>query len=438
MSSQPMRILMLTQSYPPIFGGIERHVRDLGQELASRGHSVSVVTLRQQEMAPLEQDGDVRVYRIRGTVHRFASLLFRNPERWYAPPFADPGLTAAMRRIIAQEEPDIVHAHNWMVHSYLPLARRSGPPLVVTLHDYGLRCPKWVLMYEGAPCSGPAMRKCMRCTADHYGRVKSVVTVLASQRWSAIERRRTALFLPVSQAVADGNALAQHHLPYQVIPNFLSDCDPAPPQESEALQPYLDQLPDREYILYVGAYGRFKGFHILLDAYGRLVQAQGQNNVPPLVLIGYETSEFPLASTPLPPGAVVLRHWPHDAVMEAWRRSMLGVVPSIWPDPCPTVAMEAMAMAKPVIATHIGGLVDIVADGETGLLVPPDDPAALAHALAELLAAPERRRQMGVAGHRRLGLFCAAAVVPRIEQAYRDVLQGPERSEPLPRKTTSP
>jgi glycosyltransferase involved in cell wall biosynthesis len=433
----PMRILMLTQLYPPVFGGIERHVRDLGQELVARGHSVSVVTLQQKDTEPFELDGDVRVHRVRGTVHRFSSLLFRNPDRRYAPPFPDPGLTAEIRRIVAEEKPDIVHAHNWMVHSYLPLAQRGGPPLVVTLHDHGLRCPKWVLMYEGSPCSGPALLKCMRCTADYYGRIKSVVTVLASRRYGAVERRETALFLPASQAVVEGNALAEAHVPYQIIPNFLSDCDPAPPEDNEALEPYLSQLPDREYILYVGAYGRFKGFHVLLEAYNRLVQAQGQESVPPLVLIGYETGEFPLESTPLPPGASVLRHWPHDAVMEAWRRCMLGVVPSIWPDPCPTVAMEAMAMAKPVIASRIGGLVDILADGETGLLVTPDDPAALCDALADMVADPERRERMGEAGHRRLALFCADSVVPRYEQAYRDVLGGHSRAASASRQTPS-
>jgi glycosyltransferase involved in cell wall biosynthesis len=417
-----MRILMLTQSYPPVIGGIEQHVRNLGQELAARGHHVAVATLWQDGMAPSESDGDVQIYRLRGTVHRLAHLLFQNPDRWYAPPFADPELVSGLRRVASLEKPDVIHAHNWMVHSYLPLVEPDGPPLVVTLHDYSLRCPKWVLMYEGSPCSGPQLFKCLRCTSDYYGRIKSVVTVLGSRHWNAIERRKAALFVPVSQAVADGNALGAANLPHRVIYNFLADCDPAPSESSRELEPYLQQLPEREYILYVGAYGRYKGFHVLLDAYDRLVRAKGQKAMPPLVLIGYETSEFPLESTPLPPGALVLRHWPHAAVMEAWRRCMLGVVPSIWPDPCPTVAMEAMAMAKPVIASRIGGLTDIVVHEETGLLVPPDDPAALGSALDRLVRDPSLRARMGEAGHRRLRLFCADDVVPRIEQAYRDVL----------------
>lgn len=423
-----MRIALLTQSYPPVIGGIEQHVRNLGQELTARGHYVVVVTLWQDGMAPFEYDGEVRVHRVRGTVHRAARLLFRNPQRWYAPPFPDPELVSNLRRVMGRERPDIVHAHNWLVHSYLPLKRRDGPPLVVTLHDYGLRCPKWVLMYQDAPCSGPRLTKCLRCTADHYGRIKSVPTVLAARVAGATERRKTDLFVPVSQAVAEGNALEQSGVAHRVIYNFMPESAMASSEDDPALAPYLAQLPQCEYILYVGAFGRYKGFHALLDAYGRLVQSRGPAAVPPLVLIGYETSEFPLDSTPLPEGALALRHWPHAAVMQAWRRSMLGVVPSIWPDPCPTVAMEAMSMARPVVASRIGGLPDIVAHDETGLLVPPDDPAALHEALARLLDDEPMRLRMGQAGRARFGLFSAAGVIPLIERAYTDVLAGARRT----------
>lgn len=237
-------------------------------------------------------DGDVAVYRVRGTTHRFANLLFRNPQRWYAPPFPDPGLVSGIRDVLRQSEPDVVHAHNWMVHSYLPLAKRDDPPLVVTLHDYSLRCPKWVLMYQDAPCSGPALTKCLRCTVDHYGRIKSVVTVLGCRHFGDVERRKVDLFLPVSGAVAEGNGLRQKSLPHRVIYNFLPESAIAAPKDPGSPAPYLSRLPQREYILYVGAYSRYKGFHTLLEAYDRLVRARGEAAVPPLVLIGYETGEF--------------------------------------------------------------------------------------------------------------------------------------------------
>jgi glycosyltransferase involved in cell wall biosynthesis len=83
------------------------------------------------------------------------------------------------------------------------------------------------------------------------------------------------------------------------------------------------------------------------------------------------------------------------------------------------VALEAMISGRPVIASKIGGLSDTVADGETGLLVPPDDATALAEALRRLLADRDLREQMGQAGRKRSENFRAAAVVPRVEQVYQ-------------------
>ena len=65
------------------------------------------------------------------------------------------------------------------------------------------------------------------------------------------------------------------------------------------------------------------------------------------------------------------------------------------------VIVEAMASGKPVVASAHGGPTEIVRDGETGLLVPPNDPDALADALARLIADPALRRRMGAAGRRR-------------------------------------
>src|SRR5438874_2677135 len=150
-----MRILMLAQFYPPTVGGEEHHVRTLSVELAARGHEVAVATLWQEGLPTFELDRGVRVHRIRGSMQR-ASWLFADSGRTHAPPFPDPELLLAIRRIIKRERPDIVHAHNWLARSFLPLKGWSGAKLVMTLHDYGLVCAKQNLIYKNAPCSGPA------------------------------------------------------------------------------------------------------------------------------------------------------------------------------------------------------------------------------------------------------------------------------------------
>ncbi|MDQ2715666.1 MAG: glycosyltransferase family 4 protein [Chloroflexota bacterium] len=403
-----MRILMLAQFYPPIIGGEERHVRNLSIELAARGHHVAVATLWHEGMAEVEVEQGVRIYRIRGSMQR-AARLFSEEGRQHAPPFPDPEVVWALQGIIRRERPAIIHAHNWIVHSFLPLKAWSRAKLVVTLHDYSLLCAIKRLMYQNAICIGPGLRKCLACAGAHYGRAKGSGTTLGNALSGALEQRMVDMFLPVSQAVAEGTQLAQHKLAYRVIPNFVPDTLEA---ADDATHPLLEQLPQENYLLFVGDIVRDKGVEVLFEAYNEM------HNTIPLVLIGRPGERL---SIDTPENTVNLRSWPHEAVMGAWRRCTIGLAPSIWADPCPTVAMEAMAMGRPVIASRIGGLADIISDGQTGFLVTPGDPRALRAAIQCLLDDPARREHMGYLAKQRVAQFQARTVVPRIEQVYEEV-----------------
>jgi glycosyltransferase involved in cell wall biosynthesis len=152
----------------------------------------------------------------------------------------------------------------------------------------------------------------------------------------------------------------------------------------------------------------------LLDAYRRIPA----DRRPPLVCLGRPGPD----PFELPDRVRVLGPWPHERVMEAVRACTAAVVPSRWPDPCPTTVLEAMAAGRPLVATRTGGIPDMVVDGETGLLVEPDDPAALAQALTALLAAPDRARSLGRAGRERVTAFTDRAVVERLTAVYQDLL----------------
>jgi glycosyltransferase involved in cell wall biosynthesis len=136
------------------------------------------------------------------------------------------------------------------------------------------------------------------------------------------------------------------------------------------------------------------------------------------VLIGYETSESPVQTKDIPPNVTILRNWSHPAVMAAWQRCMIGFAPSLWNEPCATVPMEAMAMGKPVIATRIGGLIDIVGDGETGILVEPGNVEQLTGAMQQLINDESLRQEMGDAGKHRVRRFQESTVVPQYEHLY--------------------
>jgi glycosyltransferase involved in cell wall biosynthesis len=89
------------------------------------------------------------------------------------------------------------------------------------------------------------------------------------------------------------------------------------------------------------------------------------------------------------------------------------------------ILLEAMAAALPVVATAVGGVPEVVLDGETGGLVPPGDPAALARAIAGLLRVPERARRLGAAGRERVArLFTVERMVGQISALYQEALAG--------------
>ena len=415
-----MRILMLAQWYWPVIGGEENHVRSLSAALAGRGHQVSVVTLAQPGQPAEDRDGDVRIHRVRATAQRLPGGHAPG-SRQSAPPFPDPEASLALRAICREEAPDIVHAHNWMVHSVLAAGGRRRPKLVLTLHDYGLVCARKTLHYGGVTCWGPGPLKCLRCASAHYGPLKGCVAAAGVRGMRPLMRAAVSRFVPVSSAVAEGSALAELGLPFEVIPNFIPDhLADAAPEDSERLA----ALPADPYLLFVGGLTPIKGISVLLEAYRRL------KSPPPLVLIGYRSSEpMPELENP-PPGVSVLYDLPRPAVMAAWKRACLGVVPSVWADPCPTVAMEAMASGVPVVASAIGGLPDIVEDGRSGSLVRASDPLALATAIQSLLDDPGRREAMGRAALERVTSFRESTVVPRIEGLYRSLAGGRSAGRP--------
>lgn len=144
-----MRVLLLAQFFPPDLGGEERHVFNLANTLAERGHEVAVAT---QRIAGVP-DEEVLLTGVR--VHRFETLAMHLPgvystSRPHHLPVPDPLGVRELARIVRRERPNVIHAHNWIINSALALRRRSvaRPPygLVLTLHDFSQVCATKRLM----------------------------------------------------------------------------------------------------------------------------------------------------------------------------------------------------------------------------------------------------------------------------------------------------
>jgi glycosyltransferase involved in cell wall biosynthesis len=397
-----MRVLLLSQFYAPVVGGVERVVEDVARALVRRGHEVSVATL--SIGTPTELDG-VSVYRLRTSTQRLPGI-HREPDRPHAPPAPDPEAVFALRRIVARVRPDVVHAHDWLVHSYLPLRKLGGPSLVLSLHDHSLVCATRRLFRHGTPCTGPALFKCLECAGARYGFLRGAALVGLTRVGDRTLRSSVDMFLPVSESVVRAAGLrGPRAVPFQVIPNFVS----ADLTDRAARADAGVELPP-EFLLYVGDATQDKGIDTLLDAHATL------SSSPPLVVLGRRYSEG-LRTPRSDVRSLGARN--HEGALALIRRSLITIVPSLVPETFGMVALEAMALGRPIVASRVGGLAELLRDGETALLVRPGDSEELRDALVRLLEQPSERQRLATAAELDAERFAERSIVPRLEDAYR-------------------
>jgi glycosyltransferase involved in cell wall biosynthesis len=389
-----MRIMLVSDFYPPAPGGLEAHVRRLGHELHRRGHDLTVVAGGGRPDTPSTVDDGVRVHRIPGGLQHFPGA-YRRQGRAFHPPWADPVFRRVLAEIVESIEPDVVHAHGWCEFS--AVAAAGSRPVIGTLHDYGLRCPKKNLLRGGEECREGRGLRCLTCQGPEQGTLKRAVLSAALGYTVPRMTGRVTRFLAVSEHVARRHREARG-ITVQVIPNFLDVPEGA-------------WTPPGHGLLFVGPGDRHKGLPVLLDAVRRM---------PP------DLARLHVVGTAGPPGGVAgvafAGRLSGEPLWRRYREAAVVVAPPIWPDPCPTVVLEAMAAGRPVLGTRVGGLPDLVIDGVTGTLVPPGDPAALANAAIALLSDPERVALMSHAAYARSRDFATSTVVDRIESVYADAL----------------
>jgi len=384
----------------------------LSHELVRRGHDVEVVSLAGLGGARTEMDGDIPVHRIAGW-SRALNRFYVNPQQPFHPTVPDPGMVRSLVDLIRQRRPQVVHAHSQILQSFLPFLPSHQTRLVVTMHEYGLVCPKSTFVHAGTVCDGPKFAKCVACASGQYGPIRAAALttgLTVTRRARRRVDRYIAVSAPVARACASLAAGGQRSI--DVIPPFLGDDSFCP---ADGARPAFVPAAG-DYVMFAGALAHHKGVDVLLEAY------RGVDPTIPLVLVGLRSEHTPHR---FPDGVIVAENVPHSDVLRAWEHCAVAVVPSRWPDPCPLVALEAMAAGRPVVASAVGGLPDLVLDGTSGTLVPPEDVPALRAAILRLLADPGLRARMGQAGRQRAKGYSASAVVPQIERVYQEVIDTP-------------
>jgi glycosyltransferase involved in cell wall biosynthesis len=411
-----MRLLFVSDHYPPFVGGAERQTYLLATRFAAAGHDVAVAVPWVNGLPAVQEDSGVTVHRIRQLRDGWGDLASRDSIR-HPPPYPDPVMAWGLRRLVRRFRPDVVHSQGWISYSAAAALLGLRTPLLVSARDYGYFCANRTLLRDDTPCSGPSLGKCLPCAGRYYGRPKGWIAVAGVSFWQPLLRHKVSAVHNISTFVDRTmrtnffhNGKRECSTPDIVIPSFLADDENGNGNGNVAA--HLELLPREPFILYVGQFRRVKGLEILFRAYERL------ESPPPLVVIGEPHDDGP---PEIPSYVKVMTAWPHSAVMAAYDRASFAVMPSLWPEPLGSVVHEAMSRGKPVIGTNHGGHTDMIVNEETGLLVPPGDVDALVEAMQRLNAEPDLRARMGEAARERSRLFKASAALPRFAQLYSEL-----------------
>ena len=208
--SQTLKILQVADLFEPFIGGMEQHVKTLSQGLTQRGHEVTIATAHIPGTLVDETIDGYRVRRILGWSGRALARLYERDEAPFHPPVPDPGVVSALRQIIDELRPDIVHAQGWISYSCLAIATRRRFRLVVTMHDHSFACVRKTLMRKNLQmCSGPRFDACLRCAPGQYGLLKGTALTTGLRAARPLHARADS-WVAVSQSVAESTRVSYH------------------------------------------------------------------------------------------------------------------------------------------------------------------------------------------------------------------------------------
>jgi glycosyltransferase involved in cell wall biosynthesis len=379
-----VKILALTSSYPRFEGDTTApFIESIVRHIAARGHQFDVVLPENREWARPPAEDSVRF-------HPFRYSPRRSWTPWGYSQSLEQGVTLrrslyALAPIVAlsarrkctklarHEQFDLLHAH-WLVPNGVIAAGLSTKlelPLVISLHG-------------------------------------SDVAVSERSRWMSSLVRRTfarasAVTAPSSDLLERAQRLGAkgtlEWIPYGADEDALRSDEEA----AHRVRSRLVRSPDDVIVLGIGRLIGAKGFDVLIDA---VAEARRETENVRLVFAGDGDLREPLTQRvrdvqleeSVTFAGTVLR----DEIPAYLAAADIVAVPSVhhegYVDGLPNVALEAMAAGKPIVATRVGGLPQVVHDGENGLLVEERDAAGLAQAIATLSRNPSLRERMGQSG----------------------------------------
>ncbi|QHN06215.1 glycosyltransferase family 4 protein [Methanothermobacter sp. THM-1] len=356
-----MKILIVAPYFPPRAGGVEHYTYNISKNLLDMGHKITVITSANKSA---EEDHGIMIIRIKSRVS-----ISNTP--------IDLTLVSSISNILRKETFDVVNAHT-PVPFYADMAaiasKRMKVPFVLTYHNDVIK-ESWPL----------------RTLSSIYNKTLLQLTLKSSDR-----------IITPSPYVHNESEMINEFIERTVwIPPGV-DTEVYKPGRSDWKSRY--GLPENsKIILFVGAMNRghtHKGVDVLLRAFSMikdedtyLVLAGTGDMIPDYKRI---SESLGIINRTLFTGFI-----DEETLIDLYRASDMLVLPTLnIAEGFGMVLIEANACGKPVIGSRVGGIKYVIRDGETGLLVPPGDPEALADAIRRLIEDPEKAEVMGQNGRK--------------------------------------
>lgn len=356
-------------------GGAERYARTLAQNLDGNRYRRTLCVAR----IPVDPNEEAHV-RAELAASGVELLMLGRRHR------ADLLPWTKLVRFLRSEQVDILHAHKFGSNFWASALRGLGEPRVVIAHEH-----TW--SYEGQPFRRLVDREFIS--------------------------RRCDRFLAVSERDRQQMIELEHIAPdrVEVVPGGIPDL---PPSERD-IRADLGIAPDAAVLVSVAYLRPQKSLEVLIHAAAELRERHRSLRV---LIVGRGEERLRLDSliASLRLSETVTMLGARRDVMDVVRAADIAVCCSDF-EGTPLAVLEYMAAAKPVVATNVGGLPELVRDGVTGLLVPPRRPSDLAERIHELLCDPEQARLMGLRGRElQRARFSITAMVSHIDRIYSELL----------------
>ncbi len=353
------RLLIMNTLYSPyIGGGAEVICQEQAEGFAARGYHVAVLTTSDKPGITEDEVNGISVYRAH-LENMYWHYSQEKPSKyvrmmWHLCDIYNVGMKKHVREVIKCERPNVVICHNvtGFSISVWDVIKEFNLPIIQVLHDQYLQCPNSNAFKNGKACE----KQCLPCHLMRFPHVKASrkVDVVVGVSKYVLSRLTSMGYFEGSKQVVIHNARRFEDVPIK--------------------EPWDGIRPLR--IGYIGTLSKVKGVEWLIRSFMELeinatlaIAGRGESEV-------YEDYLHELASKD---SRVTFSGYVKS--VDHYRSIDVSVVPSLWPDTFPTVAFESCAYHVPVIATNMGGLPEIIKEGENGIIINPDDNTSLALAI---------------------------------------------------------